>query len=76
MLISHHPMQSLTGHSWAQILSVSGQSSVGEVMEAWPIKAHPMDSETPGLEDQMDGRLSAGPAQRVMGYDTHPSPTF
>lgn len=24
----------------------------------------------------MDGRLSAGPAQRVLGYDTHPYPTF
>lgn len=45
-------------------------------MGAWPVKAHPMDSETPGREDQMDGRLSAGPVQRVLGYDTHPYPSL
>lgn len=43
-------------------------------MEAWPIKAHSMDSESLGHEDWLDGRSSAGPVQRVLGYDTPTHP--
>lgn len=41
-------------------------------MGAWLIKAHPMDSESPGQEDQMAGRSSTGPAQRLLGYHVQP----